>query len=181
MRRTEFITGLYENVTVPFLLGFLLGTPFVWPVLRLLGAKLGRNVLLLTTFMSEFDLTEVGDNSAINPGVSLQTHLFEDRVMKMSYVRVGPDCTIGERSVVLYDSEMKTAASLGNLSLLMKGEVLAEGSNWEGSPAQPIVRVEAVLSDQARPKKLPETELIQSLKHSRSSSSSGNVNPRKSV
>ena len=91
-------------------------------MLRLLGVKLGRDVLLMTTFMSEFDLTEIGDNSAINPGVPLQTHLFEDRVMKMSYVRVGPDCTIGERSVVLYDSEMKAGARLGNLSLLMKGE-----------------------------------------------------------
>jgi non-ribosomal peptide synthetase-like protein len=179
VRRTELITGLYENVTVPLLLGFLLGTPFVRPVLRLLGVKLGSNVLLLTTFMSEFDLTEVGDNSAINPGVSLQTHLFEDRVMKMSHVRVGPDCTIGERSVVLYDSEMKSGASLGNLSLLMKGEVLAEGSDWEGSPAQPTVRVESVLSLQAKSKKPLETQLMQNLKHS--SSLPGNVNLRKSV
>ncbi len=166
VRRTELITGLYENVTVPLLLGFLTGTPLIRPMLRLLGVKLGRNVLLLTTFMSEFDLTEVGDNSAINPGVSLQTHLFEDRVMKMSYVRVGPDCTIGERSVVLYDSEMKAGARLGNLSLLMKGEVLAKGSEWEGSPAQPVLRVEAILSPQAKSKRHMVVQPKQSLKHS---------------
>ena len=166
VRRTELITGLYENVTVPLLLGFLIGTPLIRPMLRLLGVKLGRNVLLLTTFMSEFDLTEVGDNSAINPGVSLQTHLFEDRVMKMSYVRVGPDCTIGERSVVLYDSEMKAGARLGNLSLLMKGEVLAKGSEWEGSPAQPVLRVEAILSPQAKSKRHMVVQPKQSLKHS---------------
>ena len=166
VRRTEFITGIYENVTVPLLLGFLLGTPFVRPVLRLLGVDLGRNVVLMTTHMTEFDLTEVGDNSAINPGVSLQTHLFEDRVMKMSYVRVGPDCTIGERSVVLYDSEMKAGARLGNLSLLMKGEVLAEGSEWEGSPAQPVQRVEAILSPQAKSKRHMVVQPRQNLKHS---------------
>ena len=135
-------------------------------MLHLLGVKLGRNVVLMTTYMSEFDLTEVGDNSAINPGVSLQTHLFEDRVMKMSYVRVGPDCTIGERSVVLYDSEMKAGASLGNLSLLMKGEVLAEGSEWEGSPAQPVLRVEAILSPEARSKRPMVVQPGQRTKHS---------------
>ncbi len=153
VRRTELITGLYENVTAPQLLGFLLGTPFVWPMLRLFGVKLGRRVLLLTTYMSEFDLVEIGDDSAISSGVSLQTHLFEDRVMKMSHVRIGPSCTIGERSIVLYDSEMKAGARLGNLSLLMKGETLAEGSDWEGSPAQPMIRIEPLLSHEFMLKK----------------------------
>ena len=36
---------------------------------------------------------------------TLQTHLFEDRVMKMSYLRIGPQCSVGSFSVVLYDSE----------------------------------------------------------------------------
>lgn len=143
VRRTEFITGLYENITVPQLLGSLLGTPFPWLVLRLFGAKLAKNALLLTTYMTEFDLVEVGDKCAINSGVSLQTHLFEDRVMKMSHVSVGPASTIGQRSVVLYDSEVRARAQLGNLSLLMKGEVLTEGSNWEGSPAQPMPMFQA--------------------------------------
>jgi non-ribosomal peptide synthetase-like protein len=136
----------HENVNVPFLLRFLVGTPLIRPMLRLLGVKLGHNVLLLTTWMSEFDLTEVEDDCAMNAGVSLQTHLFEDRVMKMSHVHIGRSCTIGKRTVVLYDSEMKTGARLGNLSLLMKGETLAEGSEWEGSPAQSMTPIDAVPS-----------------------------------
>ena len=152
VRRTELITGLYENVTAPQLLRFLLGTPFIWPMLRLFGVKLGRRVLLLTTYMSEFDLVEIGDECSIGPGVSLQTHLFEDRVMKMSHVRIGSDCTIGERSVILYDSKMKDGSRLGNLSLLMKGETLGEGA-IEGSPAQPMLRVKPKLSTIAVTKK----------------------------
>ena len=136
MRRTEFITTLYENIAVPLLIGPLLGTPFLWMVLRLFGVKIAKNALLLTTYMTEFDLVEVGAKCALNSGVSLQTHLFEDRVMKIAHVHVGPASTIGQRSVVLYDSEMETGIQFGNLSLLMKGEVLAEGSKWEGSPAQ---------------------------------------------
>lgn len=142
VRRVEFVTGLYENVAVPQLLGFLTGTPLIRPMLRLFGARIGGRVLLLTTYMSEFDMVEIGDDCAINPQVSLQTHLFEDRVMKMSTIHIGPSCTVGERSVVLYDSEMKEGAHLGNLSLLMKGETLAKDSNWDGSPARPMCRAE---------------------------------------
>jgi|ERR1035437_14894 non-ribosomal peptide synthetase-like protein len=101
VRRTEFITALYENIAVPLLIGPLLGTPFPWIVLRLFGVKIAKNALLLTTYMTEFDLVEIGDKCAINSGVSLQTHLFEDRVMKMSHVRVGSGSMIGQRSVVL--------------------------------------------------------------------------------
>jgi non-ribosomal peptide synthetase-like protein len=111
-------------------------------VLRLFGAKIAKNTLLLTTYITEFDLVEVGDKCAINSGVSLQTHMFEDRVMRMSHVRVGPGSTIVQLSVVLYDSEMKAGSQLGNLSLLMKGEVLAEESKWEGSPAQPMSKLQ---------------------------------------
>ena len=71
--------------------------------------------------------------------------------MKMSYVRVGPGSTIGQRSIVLYDSEMKAGAQLGNLSLLMKGETLAEGSMWEGSPAQPTSKLKISQVEPALP------------------------------
>jgi non-ribosomal peptide synthetase-like protein len=141
VRRTEFITALYENIAVPLLIGPLFGTPFLWMVLRLFGVKITKNALPLTTYMTEFDLVEVGAKCALNSGVSLQTHLFEDRVMKMSHVHVGPASTIGQRSVVLYDNEMETGAQLGNLSLLMTGEVFTEGSKWEGSSTQSMPKM----------------------------------------
>ena len=69
---------------------------------------------------------------------SLQTHLFEDRVMKMSTVTVGAGCTVGSRAVVLYDAELGAGAELDALSLAMKGEVLPAGSRWRGIPARPV-------------------------------------------
>ena len=44
--RTELITGLYENVAVPWLLHWLAGTPFHARGLRLFGARIGRRVYL---------------------------------------------------------------------------------------------------------------------------------------
>jgi non-ribosomal peptide synthetase-like protein len=136
VRRTELITGLYETVAVPLLVAGLTGTPWVAPVLRLFGARIGRRVWLATTYLTEFDLVEVGDDAAVGGTTSLQTHLFEDRVMKMSMVRIGAASSVGSRSVVLYDAEVGAGASLGALSLVMKGETLPEGSYWIGIPAR---------------------------------------------
>lgn len=57
---------------------------------------------------------------------NLQTHLFEDRVMKMSYIDIGKECSIGGMSVILYDSKMEDGSILDNLSVLMKGETISK-------------------------------------------------------
>ena len=114
----------------------LTGTPFLCWHLRLLGAKIGRRVYVETTDFTEFDLVRIGDQAELNADCTIQTHLFEDRVMKMSNIQIGPRAHVGAGSLVLYDTVLEEGASLGGLSLLMKGETLAAGSRWEGIPAQ---------------------------------------------
>jgi non-ribosomal peptide synthetase-like protein len=141
--RTELITGLYENAAVPALLGSLTGTPFLPPLLRLFGARIGTRVWMDTTYLTEFDLVRVGDDTEVGGATALQTHLFEDRVMKMSTLTVGTGCTIGSRTVVLYDATLEDGARLDTLSLAMKGETLPAGSRWRGIPAR-LARWQAV-------------------------------------
>ncbi|MFI9724045.1 Pls/PosA family non-ribosomal peptide synthetase [Streptomyces sp. NPDC052396] len=137
VRRTELITGLYENLVVPSLVGLLTGTPWIAPVLRLFGVRVGRRCWIDTTFVTEFDLVTIGDDAAVGEATSLQTHLFEDRVMKMSTVRVDPGSSVGARCVVLYDARVGAGAVLDALSLVMKGENLPSGTAWRGIPARP--------------------------------------------
>ncbi|MGW1839707.1 Pls/PosA family non-ribosomal peptide synthetase [Streptomyces sp. NPDC002067] len=135
VRRTELVTGLYENLVVPTVMTYLTGTPWAPLVLRLLGARIGRRVWLATTFLTEFDLVSVADDAAVGPFTSLQTHLFEDRVMKMDHVTVERGASVGTRSVVLYDARVARGAALDALSLVMKGEALPEATRWRGIPA----------------------------------------------
>jgi non-ribosomal peptide synthetase-like protein len=118
------------------MVGALTGTPFICWFFRLLGAKIGRRVYMETTELTEYDLVTIGDDVALNSDATLQTHLFEDRVMKMSTVEIGSRCTVGSLSLVLYDTRMEEGAVLGDLSLLMKGETLPTGTRWAGIPAQ---------------------------------------------
>lgn len=133
--RSELITGVYENFIVLFFLNILTGTPFIKYPLRLLGCKIGKKVCLYTTQITEFDLIKIDDNSALNDNCTLQTHLFEDRVMKMSYVDIGKECSVGGMAVVLYDSKMENRSVLEPLSVLMKNETLPENSCFVGAPA----------------------------------------------
>ncbi|EQD83547.1 Pls/PosA family non-ribosomal peptide synthetase [Saccharopolyspora erythraea] len=139
VRRTELVTGVYEAAAVPALLGTLTGTPLLPPALRLLGTRIGKCAWIGTTYLTEFDLVHIGQNATVGKGVSLQTHLFEDRVMKMSQVRVGDGATVGERSIVLYDAEVGVGTALESLSLAMKGEQLTPGTRWRGIPAQGVL------------------------------------------
>lgn len=114
----------------------LLGTPFLAEPLRWMGCKIGRWVYLDTTLFSEFDLVEIGDYSALNLGTTIQTHLFEDRVMKTAGLKIGRNCTVANMSAVLYGTEMKDGSWLGPLSVLMKGETLPAMTRWQGIPSQ---------------------------------------------
>jgi non-ribosomal peptide synthetase-like protein len=134
--RNELINALHEHLASPFLVGSLSGTPFICWYFRLLGARIGRRVYLETTDFSEFDLAHIGDEAALNADCTVQTHLFEDRVMKMSHVDIGAGCSVGAGSLVLYDTLMEPASRLGALSLLMKGEVLPGRTAWTGIPAR---------------------------------------------
>lgn len=141
--RLEFVNALYEFFSSPLLLHLLQGTPFLVWYLRLMGAKIGNCCYVDTTGFLEWDLVKIGDEVVINENAVMQTHLFEDRVLKASYVTVGDCCTIGTTSVVLYDSEMKEGSHLGDLSLLMKGEMLPEETQWVGIPAIDVATLKA--------------------------------------
>jgi non-ribosomal peptide synthetase-like protein len=133
----ELVNGAYESLMSPAIAPFL-GTPFVAIFLRWIGCHIGKNCYIETTLFSEFDLVHIGDHVALNHGAVIQNHLFEDRVMKSSSLHIGDNTSVGNMAVVLYDSFMQEGASLGPLSLLMKGETLAAHTHWHGIPAAHI-------------------------------------------
>ena len=136
--RNELINSLCESYVYPFWEAALLGTPFATWFFQLMGSHFGHSVYMDTTEITEFDLAWVADHAVLNNGATIQTHLFEDRVMKMSNLRIGRYATVGTSSVVLYDSVVGPGATLKSLSLLMKGEQLPADTRWQGIPSSYI-------------------------------------------
>lgn len=135
--RNETSTVLYWGMTGRILLDHLRGTPFLPWVLRVFGAKFGKGVYMDMTDLTEFDCVNVGDYCALNMGSALQTHLYEDRLMKIGSIEVGKGVTLGPGSTILYDTRVGDYARLGPLTVVMKGETIPGESQWIGSPAEP--------------------------------------------
>jgi non-ribosomal peptide synthetase-like protein len=135
--KSEAITSTYEALSIPFLLEYMQGTPWLPLLLRLLGVKTGKRVFMNTADITEYDMVTICDDAALNADCGPQTHLFEDRVMKIGPVKIGARSSIGANTIILYDSEIGDDTKIDGLSLVMKGERLAPGTGWTGSPVRP--------------------------------------------
>jgi non-ribosomal peptide synthetase-like protein len=132
---SEGVTNLYEGIAVPNFMRYLRGTPWLPLAFNLLGCRIGRGVYMDTTDITEFDCVKIGDYSELNALTCPQTHLFEDRVMKIDHVDIGERVYMGPRSAVLYSARVGDNARLGPLTLVMKGEHIPAATSWAGCPA----------------------------------------------
>jgi non-ribosomal peptide synthetase-like protein len=135
--RSEAIAVAYSTMASRVLLEHLHGTPMLAWCLRLFGAKIGEGTYWGTTDVTEFDCIDVGDFCAINESALLQSHLYEDRLMKIGRIKLGKGVTVGASSIVLYDTTVGDFARLGPLTVVMKGEGIPPNAAWWGTPAQP--------------------------------------------
>ncbi len=133
--RAEFVQALEENIVAPAFLVYAMGSWWAVAWFRLLGANIGERVMLDSIYLCESDLISIDDDSTVESGATIQTHLFEDRVMKMEPLHIGKGCSVGANSVVLYSSRMEDGSALDQCSLAMKGETLMPRLRYEGIPA----------------------------------------------
>ncbi len=134
---SEGVTNLYEGIAVPNFMRYLRGTPWLPLAFNLLGARIGKGVYLDTTDITEFDCVHIGNYSELNALSCPQTHLFEDRIMKIDQVEIGSKVYLGPRSAVLYSAKVGDNARIGALTLIMKGEHIPAATSWSGLPAAP--------------------------------------------
>ena len=135
---SELVTIVCESLGGG-LAGTLRGTPFICWYFRLLGSKIGKRVYMDTTDITEHDLVEIGDDVALDEDCTIQTHLFEDRVMKMSYVRIGNRCSIGASALVLYDTHMSSPRLFAEEMVPARERKLA-GWRHRGQESRPFRR-----------------------------------------
>ncbi|MBM3608109.1 MAG: AMP-binding protein, partial [Alphaproteobacteria bacterium] len=135
--RTEMVAVMYGGLAGKASNEYLRGTPFLPWVLRLHGCKIGKGVWMDLTDVTEFDCITVGDYCALNGFSCLQTHLYEDRIMKVGRVHLGKGVTVGWGATVLYDTKVGDYAQIAPLTVVMKGENIPAQTAWAGSPAQP--------------------------------------------
>ena len=96
--RNELFDVFYEELGVPWFGGPFLGTPIFNAWVRTLGGKIGKGVWLESYWLPETDLVRLEDGATVNRGCVLQTHLFHDRLLRISSVHLGRGATLGPRA-----------------------------------------------------------------------------------
>ena len=122
------------------ILDHIKGMPLLNGFYRLMGARIGRNVMINSSNLFDFDLIEIGDDAFIGGDAVIIGHVGERGLLRIRPVRIGSRCTVGQSSVVFPGAVMEEDSVLGALSLLPKGKTLPRGSVWGGNPLREIHR-----------------------------------------
>jgi non-ribosomal peptide synthetase-like protein len=137
--RNELADTFVEVVAVPWFARAVTATPLLNVWFRLLGARIGRGVWCETYWLPETDLVELGDGATVNQGTVMQTHLFHDRMLAMDRVILKRGATLGPNSVILPAATLGRHATVGPVSLVMRGESVPDKTFWIGNPIGPWV------------------------------------------
>ena len=138
--RNELADTFVEVLAAPWFAGLATGSPLLNVWFRTMGADVGRGVWCETYWLPEADLVSLGDGATVNQGCVVQTHLFHDRLLATDRVELMRGATLGSNSVVLPAAAIGRHATVGPVSLVMRGESVPHKTRWIGNPIGPWVQ-----------------------------------------
>ncbi|UPZ34085.1 phosphopantetheine-binding protein [Streptomyces sp. LRE541] len=113
------------------------GNPLYVLYLRALGARIGRNVTILSHALPVCtDLFTVGANTVIRKDSHFLCYQARAGRIRTGRVTLGQDVFVGENTVLDIGSTMGDGSQLGHASALYGGAEVPAGQHWHGSPAQ---------------------------------------------
>lgn len=137
--RNELADTFLEALAMPWLLRQVHGTPLMNLWHRLNGVRITSDAWCETHWLPEADLITIGRAATIGRGVVVQTHLFQDRVMRLQQVEVRDGASIGSHSVMLPESVVGDGAWVSTGSLVMRGDQIPDRTLWQGNPVKPVL------------------------------------------
>lgn len=120
------------------------GTPLKNWISRLLGVRLGSKAFDDGCSFYEKTLITIGDNANLNFDSVIQGHSLEEGQFKSDSIKIGNGCNIAPLAFVHYGVSMGNDCALGPHAFLMKGEVLDDGTTWQGNPAKAVATSKAL-------------------------------------
>ena len=115
----------------------LIGTPLYTLYLKVLGAKIGPSVVILSRRVPVCtDLLTIGAGTVIRKEAIFNGYRAQAGRLETGPVTLGRDVFVGERSVLDINTSMGDGAQLGHASALLAGQAVPVGERWHGSPAQ---------------------------------------------
>jgi len=112
------------------------GTPIYSAYLRLMGARIGKNVVMSCRHGPVCaDMLTVGDNTILRKDTILLGYRAQSNFIHIGPVEIGANAFVGEASVIDIDTVMGDNTQLGHASSLQSGQRIPDGKRYHGSPA----------------------------------------------
>jgi len=127
-----FVNAFFMVVKVIFL-DLILLTPYCAVFYRMMGAKIGRNVLINSKNVGDLSLLEIGDNSAIGGSATIIAHSFEKGGLKLKKVIIGKNVIIGLNSVIFPGVEIGDNAMVAAGAIVPKNTQVAAHTTFLGA------------------------------------------------
>jgi acetyltransferase-like isoleucine patch superfamily enzyme len=108
--------------------------------LRLMGAKVGRNVIINTNKIYDHDLLEIGENTIIGGDVIIIAHVAEGRRLIRRRVHIGRNVTIGQMTSIFPGAKIGDNVVIGAHTLVPKNAVIPNDTVWGGVPARQLAK-----------------------------------------
>ena len=113
-----------------------IGTPIYNAYLRLMGAKIGRNVVISSRHGPICaDMLTIGDNTILRKDSVVLGYRAQSNFIHIAPVEFGSNAFVGEASVIDIDTVMGDDTQLGHASSLQSGQRVPDGKRYHGSPA----------------------------------------------
>ncbi len=113
------------------------GSPLYIGYLRALGAKIGRDVTILSKHVPVCtDLLTVGAGTVIRKDAYFTCYRARAGVIRTGTVTLGQNVLVSEATVLDIGTSLGDGAQLGHASSLHPGQTVPAGEHWHGSPAQ---------------------------------------------
>jgi len=133
--------GIHNALTyIPryIFLEYMTPTPFNLLFYKLMGMKIGQNVQINTTHISDPCLIELEDNVTIGGSATIVAHYAQGGFLVIAPVKICKGATIGLRVTVMGDVEIGEKAKILPNSLVLPKSRIPAGETWGGVPAQKI-------------------------------------------
>lgn len=112
------------------------GSPIYVLYLRLLGAKIGKGVVILSRMVPVCtDLLTVGDNTVIQKNSAFLGYRARSGIIETGSVTLGKNVFVSERTTLDIGTSMGDDTQLGHASSLQTLQAVPNGQIWHGSPA----------------------------------------------
>jgi len=134
--------GIHNALTyIPryIFLEYVTPTPFNLLFYRMMGMKIGKEVQLNTTHISDPCLIELEDRVTIGGSATLIAHYAQGGFLAIAPVKIKRGATVGLRAIIMGGVEIGEKAKILPNSLVLPKTKIPAGETWGGVPAQRII------------------------------------------